>query len=108
MIEKSSSPWASDVILVRKKDGSFCFCVDYRRLYDATIKDANPLPRIDETLDHLSGARWFSTLDLSSGYWQVEVDPKDRPQTAFITKKDSISSRSCHSGFVTLLRPSNA
>lgn len=57
VIEKSSSPWASGVILVRKKDGSFRFCVDYRRLNDATIKDAYPLPRIDETLDHLSGAR---------------------------------------------------
>lgn len=87
VIEKSSSPWASGVILVRKKDGSFRFCVDYRRLNDATIKDAYPLPRIDETLDHLSGAGWFSTLDLSSGYWQVEVDPKDKPKTAFITKK---------------------
>lgn len=87
VIEKSSRPWASGVILVRKKDGSFRFCVDYRRLNNATIKDAYPLPKIDETLDHLSGARWFSTLDLSSGYWQVEVDPKDRPKTSFITKK---------------------
>lgn len=75
------------MILVRKKDGSFRFCVDYRRLNDATIKDAFPLPRIDETWDHLSGARWFSTLDLSSGYWQVEVDSKDRPKAAFITEK---------------------
>lgn len=76
VIEKSSSPWASGLILVRKKDGSFCFCVDYRRLNDATIKDGYPLPTIDETLDRLPDARLFSTLDLPSGYWQVEVDPK--------------------------------
>jgi transposase InsO family protein len=87
VIEKSSGPWASPVVLVRKKDGSTRFCVDYRKLNEATIKDAYPLPRIDETLDHLAGARWYSTLDLLSGYWQVEVEAKDRAKTAFITKR---------------------
>ena len=87
VIEPSTSPWASAIVLVRKKDGSTRFCVDYRKLNDATIKDAYPLPRIDETLDHLSGACWFSTLDLCSGYWQVAVEPQDRPKTAFITKR---------------------
>ena len=87
VIEPSSSPWASGIVLVRKKDGTTRFCVDYRKLNDATIKDAYPLPRIDEILDHLSGACWFSTLDMSSGYWQVDVEEKDRPETAFITKR---------------------
>ena len=53
----------------------------------ATVKDAYPLPRIDESLDQLRGARWFSTLDLNAGYWQVEMDPVDRPKTAFATRE---------------------
>jgi len=66
---------------VRKKDGSARFCVDYRKLNNITQKDAFPLPRIDETLDTLSGAQWFSMLDLVSGYWQVEVAENDRAFT---------------------------
>uniref|UniRef100_A0A5S6QHH5 RNA-directed DNA polymerase n=1 Tax=Trichuris muris TaxID=70415 RepID=A0A5S6QHH5_TRIMR len=85
VIEPAHGPWASPVVLVRKKDGSYRFCVDYRRLNGITYKDAYPLPRIDDTLQLLGGAKWFSTLDLASGFWQVAVHPEDRVKTAFCT-----------------------
>ena len=84
-IEASDSPWSSPVVLVTKKDGGTRFCVDYRQLNDATVKDAYPLPRIDDTLDMLAGKRWFSTLDLASGYWQVSLSQDARAKTAFAT-----------------------
>ncbi|GFV92956.1 hypothetical protein TNCV_1693491 [Trichonephila clavipes] len=85
VIEPSSSPWASPIVLVRKKDGSTRFCVDYRLLNDITKKDSYLLPRIDDTLDTLAGNTWFSTLDLKSGCWQVELHPDDKEKTAFTT-----------------------
>ncbi|GBM95875.1 Retrovirus-related Pol polyprotein from transposon 412 [Araneus ventricosus] len=85
IIEESSGPWASPIVLVKKKDGSIRFCVDYRKLNEITIKDSYPLPRIDDTLDALKGSQWFSTLDLKSGYWQVEIQPEDKEKTAFTT-----------------------
>ena len=85
VIQHSHSPWASPIVLVRKKDGSHRFCVDYRRLNSITKLDVYPLPRIDDTLDLLAHSRYFSTLDLASGYWQVAMDSKSQEKTAFTT-----------------------
>ncbi|UYV80091.1 hypothetical protein LAZ67_18001653, partial [Cordylochernes scorpioides] len=85
IIQFSESPWSSPVVLVKKKNGSWRFCVDYRRLNKITKKDVYPLPRVDNALDNLSGARYYSSMDLRTGYWQIEVDEHDREKTAFIT-----------------------
>ena len=83
-IEPALSPWASNVVLVKKKDGSLRCCIDYRQVNSLTRKDAYPLPRIDACLDAMSGAQWFSTFDLRASYHQVKVDPRDADKTAFI------------------------
>ena len=87
IIQPSNSPWSSPIILVRKRDGSTRFCIDYRKVNSVTRKDAYPLPRVDDILDTLGGSKWFSTLDLKSGYWQVEVDSSSREKTAFTTSE---------------------
>ena len=82
-IRPSNSPYSSNVVIVRKKDGSIRFCVDFRKLNNKTIKDAYPIPRVEDTLHLLAGAKYFSKLDLRSGYWQVEIEEKDKEKTAF-------------------------
>ena len=86
VISPSNSEWASCPVLVRKKDGKVRWCIDYRKLNSVTVKDSFPLPKIEECLDTLAGNSWFSTMDMNSGYWQIEIDEKDRHKTAFITK----------------------
>lgn len=83
IIEESQSPWVSPAVMVKKKDGTLRFCIDYRKLNNNTVKDSYPLPRIDDILDQLSGNSWFSTLDLKSGYWQLKIRPSDKEKTAF-------------------------
>ena len=85
IIQHSNSPYASPIVLVRKKNGELRMCVDYRKLNAKTRRDAFPLPRIDESLDVLQGATYFTTLDLASGYHQIAMEEKDRHKTAFIT-----------------------
>ena len=80
-------------MLVGKKDGTTRFCVDYRKLNAVTTQDAHPLPHIQEIFDNLKGAKIFSTLDLKSGYWQIPMEPKSIPKTAF----------TCHLGLLNLL-----
>ena len=82
-IQPSKGPFSSNVVLVRKKDGSLRFCIDLRKLNDRTVKDAYTLPRIDDTMDTLLGTKYFSKLDLRSGYWQVEMKEEDKEKTAF-------------------------
>ena len=82
-IRPSQSPYSSPVVLVRKRDGSLRFCIDFRKINSRTPSDSYPMPRIEETLDALQGSRWFSTLDLKSGYWQVPVAEEDKHKTAF-------------------------
>ena len=105
VITPSKSPWASGIVLVKKKDGSKRFCMDYRHLNDITIKDAYPLPRIDKSLDQLAGSKWFSCLDMNSGYWQVELDPNDREKSAFVSRKGYMNSRFYPLGIATLQLP---
>ena len=83
-IQPSNSPWAREVVLVWKKDGKLRFFIDLRKLNARTIKYAHSLPQIEETLDCLNGAEWFTSLDLKSGHWQVEMEEESKALTAFI------------------------
>jgi len=84
-VRPSVSPWAAPVLLVKKKDGSMRFCIDYRQLNKVTIKNRYPLRRIDDLMDKLGGARVFSKIDLRSGYHQIKVKDEDMQKTAFRT-----------------------
>ena len=82
------SPWAASVVIVEKKDGTKHFCVNYCRLNKVTKPDRFPLPRIDDLLESFRTANWFTTMDLASEYWQIEMNEEDKEKTAFITHKE--------------------
>ncbi|HRO65872.1 MAG TPA: reverse transcriptase family protein, partial [Candidatus Dojkabacteria bacterium] len=85
LIEKSTSSWSFPVVVVKKADGTYRFCVNYSKLTEKTIKDAYPLPRIDDTLDQLHGAKYFTVCDASSGFWQIPIAENDKEKLAFVT-----------------------
>jgi len=87
VVEPASSPWASNIVLAKKKDGTLRCCIDYRQVNEVTRKDAYPLPRTDACLDAMSGSKLFSTFDLRSGFHQVSMDPNDADKTAFVTRR---------------------
>ena len=78
--------WSLPFVLVRKKDGQFRPCIDYRQLNEVTHCEAHPIPRMNDILDSLNVAKLFTTLDLRNGYWQLPTDPDDKPKTAFATQ----------------------
>ena len=82
VIEESHSAWSSPIMLVGKPDGSSSFCVDYRKVND--VFDGYPMPRVDELLDRLGTARFFSTLDLIKGYWQIPLSPESKEKNSFL------------------------
>ena len=85
LVEPSDSPWAAPIVVVRKPDGSIRLCVDYRKLNQITTRDAFPLPRVDDAIDAMHGCKYFTTLDLASGYWQVELEDSSKAKSAFVT-----------------------
>ena len=98
IVRLSCSPWTSSVAMVRKRDGTHRFCVDYWELNSVTKADTFPLPRIDDLLDHLGRACYFSTLNLASGYWQIRMHPDSAEKTTFITPQGLYTIKSCHLG----------
>ena len=83
----SKSLWASPLLIVKKKDGSNRVVIDYHKLNTVTKKDSYPLPRIDDALDQLGGSKFFSAMDLVSGYWQIQMPPEEQEKCAIITTK---------------------
>ena len=90
VVRPSSNSWVSPVVMMKKKDGTLRFCIDFQKLNDVRIKDAHPLPRIDDTLEALKGPKYFSMLDLKSGYWQVPIKEEHKLKTAFRTSSGQL------------------
>jgi len=88
VIEPAASPWASNVVLVKKKNGSLRFCVDYRQINAITYKDSYPLLHIDNCLNALSGSSWFTTLHLRFGYYNIPIAEQNRDKSAFVTRRE--------------------
>src|SRR5581483_7138389 len=88
IIQSSTSPWASFIIIVSKKNRKKRFCVDYQKINAIIQKDTYPLSKIDKMMDSLGNAHWFSSIDLTSGYWQIEMKEEDKPKTAFIFREE--------------------
>lgn len=84
VICESESPYASPIVVVRKKNGEVHLCIDYRKLNSLTIRDAYALPNLKEAFSVLAGSKWFSVMDLKSGYYQIEMEERDKPKTAFV------------------------
>jgi len=85
IIEASECPCSAPIFLVGKKDSTYRFAIDYRGLNAVTVKDAYPLPNIKNIFDHLAGSRYYSIIDCASRYWQIPMNPSDKPKTAFAT-----------------------
>src|SRR5258705_6394172 len=90
IIQESCSPWSSPVCLVTKADGTPRFCIDYRKVNALSRLDAYPLPRVDDSLEAVAGSKYLTSWDLTSGYWQVEIAPEDRPKTAFASSSGGL------------------
>ena len=85
VVQPSHNPWASPTVLTTKKDGTVGFCMDYRKLNQVTKQDVYPLPRVDDSLDLLAHSKYFTTLNLAPGYWQVKVEPQLQEKIPFVT-----------------------
>ena len=104
VIVPSDSPWASPVCLVKNKDGTFTFCVDYRRVNAVSKRDAFPIPDIHDALDHLRSSRYFATIDLLSGYWQLGMTDRAKERSAFCTRRGLFQFTRMRSDWPVLLR----
>ena len=79
------SPWAAGIVIARKKDGALRFCTNYIKINKQTKRDCYPIPQIDDTLNWVGGAKYKSTMDMTSGYWQLPIREEDKEKTAFIS-----------------------